>query len=441
MRGGFAGELAAIAPQFALLGCAADKVTLYGRVAIASEKARVRRPGAPCKAVLPRAEPRALRAPPCSSRRRADKALAAFEGDIGLRSSSAGLGTARLASLTGDGRFSWRDGGLTATYDLAGTDLTTGQAAIGRFALDGSLRTRRGISSGSRSIPRSTGRAVRLGRSSMPGSADAEKSADGTLLESILHQDSPGARARGRAGSLAADVIVRRTGARTVVVGSECRPARRQRRDAAVAVALPARLRGRCSGQYSGGFATGGQGLPRIAGRIEQRPASAMQASLSVAPYAAGSARVAIPRLALNQQGDGTLGFTGEAIAERSAPGGHADELVLPLTGSYSPDGRLALWSDCTEVRFAKLQLANLALDSHRLTLCPPRGADRALRCRRPADRRGCAFVAALGPPRRNPDRATQRSGRIRLAGDDFGKASRRIGLSHEEARDQAHRQ
>lgn len=373
LRGGFAGELAAVAPRLALSGCAADKVTLYGRVAIVGERPEFKGPVRLGTLSCPDQD-LALEGAAMQLSARADKALAAFEGDIGLRSGAAALGTVRLASLAGEGRFSWRDGGLTASYDLAGTDLATGQAAVGRLELDGSLRARRNFER----VEIDTtldGQGVRLGSELDTGLADAEKSADGTLLEPILHQVRQQLAREGRASRLSADVTLRRTGARTVVVV----PSAALRGGSGETLLSLSRFQlafgGGAAPEYSGGFATGGQGLPRIAGRIEERPGDVLQASLSVAPYAAGSSRVAIPRLALTERGDGTIGFTGEAIASGALPGGHADELVLPLAGSYSPGGRLALWNDCTEVRFARLQLANLALDGRRLTLCPPRGA------------------------------------------------------------------
>jgi hypothetical protein len=373
LRGGFAGELAAVAPRLALPGCAAERVTLYGTLAIADQRpgfdGPVRLGGLSCPD-----QSLALAGAAVQLKGRADKALAAFEGDVGLSAGAAALGDARLAALAGDGRFSWRDGGLTARYDLAATDLATEQAAVGRLKFDGSLRARRNFERVEIDT-KVDGQGVRLGSALDAGLADAEKSADGTLLEPILHQVREQLAREGRASRLAADVTVRRTGQRTVVVVPDAALRGGSGETLLSLSRFQLAFGGDAAPVYSGGFATAGQRLPRIAGRIEQRPGGPLHASLSVAPYAAGSARVAIPRLALTERGDGALGFAGEAIASGALPGGHADELVLPLAGSYSSEGRLALWTDCTEVRFAKLQLANLALDSHRLTLCPPRGA------------------------------------------------------------------
>src|SRR5690606_23355015 len=122
-------------------------------------------------------------------------------------------------------------------------------------------------------------------------------------------------------------------------------------------------------------FTTGGEGLPRIAGELEQRPGGGIEASLTMAAYEAGDARVAVPRLVLVQRPDGVLGFSGQALMSGPLPGGRAEALALPLSGSWSPAAGLAMWRDCAELRFDRLELANLTLERRGLTLCPPRGA------------------------------------------------------------------
>src|SRR5690606_9216684 len=95
---------------------------------------------------------------------------------------------------------------------------------------------------------------------------------------------------------------------------------------------------------FTGSFATGGEGLPRIVGRLDQRPDGTIEASLSMASYEAGSARLAVPRLVALQRSDGSLGFSGSALLSGALPGGRAEDLALPLSGSWSSAGGLALW-------------------------------------------------------------------------------------------------
>jgi hypothetical protein len=56
-------------------------------------------------------------------------------------------------------------------------------------------------------------------------------------------------------------------------------------------------------------------------------------------------------------------------------PGGHAEGLLLPLSGNWSSAGGLALWRQCTRLTFDSLRYANLTLERHGLTVCPAKGA------------------------------------------------------------------
>jgi hypothetical protein len=93
-----------------------------------------------------------------------------------------------------------------------------------------------------------------------------------------------------------------------------------------------------------------------------------------MAEYSAGGSRLALPELVLAQGADGGLGFAGQVRASGPLPGGRAENLVVPISGSYSR-GTLAMWNECTPVRFDRLEYANLTLDRQSLTLCPTPGA------------------------------------------------------------------
>jgi hypothetical protein len=124
--------------------------------------------------------------------------------------------------------------------------------------------------------------------------------------------------------------------------------------------------------RIAGSFATGGRDLPRIEGRIERRGQGGFTARLAMAEYAAGEGRLAIPGLVLVSSGE-SLGFSGRALVTGELPGGFARGLELPLSGNWS-DAGLALWRECTQLRFDSLRFANLTITRRGLTLCPPRG-------------------------------------------------------------------
>lgn len=372
LRGGFAGELAASAPRLALGGCEAQGATLYGRVRIEAERPWFEGPARVASAVCA-GQKFALVSFALQLSGRADKTLTAVEGDAGLRAGQASWADGRLAALSGTSHFTWREGGLTARYELAGTDLAAPQAAIARLGLDGWLRTRRGFDRLELDT-KVEGEGVRLGSGLDAALADAAKSSGDTLLGPILDRVRRQLALEGRRSRLAADLTLRRTGARTSVVIP-----RATLRGSSGATLLSLSRIQLVTGEggaprFAGSFATGGEGLPRVAGRVVQRSGGGLQANLSMAEYAVGGSRLTIPELALVQRGDGALGFAGQVQASGALPGGAAEGLVLPVSGNWSSARGLAMWNDCTKMRFERLQFANLTLGRQGLTLCPPRG-------------------------------------------------------------------
>jgi hypothetical protein len=93
-----------------------------------------------------------------------------------------------------------------------------------------------------------------------------------------------------------------------------------------------------------------------------------------MATYQAEGGSVAVPSLAIVSKGE-AIGFSGRSIVSGDLPGGHAEGLLLPLSGNWSSAGGLALWRRCTRLRFDSLRYANLTLERHGLTVCPAKGA------------------------------------------------------------------
>ncbi|EGD59157.1 hypothetical protein Y88_1219 [Novosphingobium nitrogenifigens DSM 19370] len=129
-----------------------------------------------------------------------------------------------------------------------------------------------------------------------------------------------------------------------------------------------------------GNFMTGGQDLPRITGTM----ASGSLASgkdggarfrLTMADYAAGGARLALPGLSVAQAGDGSLGFAGTVAMSGPISGGRVENLVLPVEGGLDGDGHLALLRRCVMPRFDRMQVGTLDLGRSTITLCPTNGA------------------------------------------------------------------
>lgn len=373
LRDGFAGELAAISPKLTAAGCEAARPTLYGRVRIESERPRFE---GPLRIARLECETQGLSLANAAVQLdgRADKALTGFEGKAGLRTGRAAYGGNRLASLAGTSQFTWREGGLTTQYDLEGRGLATAQAAAARIGLDGWLRTRRSFERIEAEAD-VEGEGVRLGGGLDAALADAAEATGDTLLGPILSQVRTRLAAEGRDSRLAGEVSLRRTGQRTSVVV----PRATLRGGSGATLLALSRFQsvsgGSAAPRVAGNFATGGAGLPRIVGRMEQRPGGTVETRISMAEYAAGASRLAVPELVLLQRPDGAIGFAGQVQASGALPGGRTEALVLPVSGNWSPSRGLAMWSGCADLRFERLQFANLSLDRRSLRLCPPRGS------------------------------------------------------------------
>jgi hypothetical protein len=373
LRGGFIGELAASAPQLTGAGCIVEKATLYGRVSVSDERPAFAGPLRFARLACD-GQDLALERGAIRIDGRADSKLASFDARGGLRTGAATYAGASLAGLSGTTQVSWRDGGLTARYDLAGDGLATALAAVSRIELDGSLRARRNFERIELDAD-VDGRGVRPGAALDRVLADAAGATRDTLLGPLLDRVRRQLAAEGKASRLAAEVTVRRTDGRATVAVPQ---ARWQGSSGSTLLAL-SRFQlagaGAAAPRFSGGFSTGGEGLPHIAGRMEQQPGGAVRVVASMAPYAAGGSRLAIPELVLVQRANGAIGFAGRALASGALPGGSADDLQVPLSGNWSRSTGLAMWHDCAALRFDRLQLANLTLERRGLTLCPPHGS------------------------------------------------------------------
>jgi hypothetical protein len=114
--------------------------------------------------------------------------------------------------------------------------------------------------------------------------------------------------------------------------------------------------------------------LPLIAGAMGRGTDGRDRLSLTMANYRAGIAAAAVPALALTMA-RGRVTMAGEAIVSGPLPGGTAQNLHLPIAGSWTSRG-LSLWPNCTRMAFDRLAFASLTLLRDGLTACPrPGGA------------------------------------------------------------------
>ena len=373
LRDGFSGILAAVAPQSRAAGCDLGRASLYGTVRVRDERPRF-------------AGPLRLASLACDSGRialgrtalaidaRIDPAFDGVDAQIrghGARPTLAGATAAE--SLGGTVRLGYRRGVIAARYDLAARAVRSGAAQVRQLATTGTLRAANGFARVEADGDLSA-RGLAPGADVDAALNAAAKATSGTLAAPMLAQVRAALRREGPGSRLAARYIWRGgPDGPTLVVPQ----ALLSGGGGDVLFGL-SRLRvapGSDSIRLSGNFSTGGAGLPRMVGRMEQGPRGQTVLRLRMAEYGAGDARLAIPELVVAQAADGALGFAGRAIASGALPGGRAERLVLPIDGRWSARGGLALWRKCANLSFDRLALADLVLERRGLTLCPAPGA------------------------------------------------------------------
>lgn len=371
LRDGFSGVLAATAPAVAFDSCKLTGATLYGTVKVAA--ARPAFDG-----------PLRLRSLDCGQGSvrlgqaslgldlRFDRDLAGANGTLGGNAQALRYGDLLAGTVRLSGKASWHDGQLTASYDLAAEDLRHPQARLASLGAKGTLRAGQGFDR-LRFETDFEGRGFQPGAALDRALAGAARSAEGTFagallrkLRGALEREARGSRFVGQASLRGAGGALSLTVPQATLTGGS-----------GESVLSLSRFQYGGEGglpRLSGNFATGGRDLPRIEGRILQTGRQGFTARLAMATYTAEGGSLAVPSLAIVSRG-AALGFAGRAIVSGDLPGGHAEGLLLPLSGNWSSAAGLSLWRECARLMFDSLRFANLTLERHGLTVCPAKGA------------------------------------------------------------------
>ncbi|WP_052761773.1 intermembrane phospholipid transport protein YdbH family protein [Aurantiacibacter luteus] len=406
LRGGFAGVLAATSERLDGGGCTANAPRLHARLSIDAERPRLAGPLRFDRLACHESE-LAVNDGTAILDVRVDRNLEDMAGTWRLATADAAFAGNRLAVMAGEGEASWRGGELAATYDLAARDLGTvagsariaaleGQvsfrdgawaalydlaarevasphASFTRLEVDGRVRT---LSDLARIDAEGEVRGIGL---SMGGDLDgaiagAAERTRGTLLAPLLDRLGLNLARELRGSTLAASFDARSTGALTSVAIPEARLRGGSGRTVLALSRGQLTLGSATLPRFAGNFATGGEGLPQITGRMEQAAGGALDLRLAMREYGAGQSSLAVPQMRVVQARDGRVALDGRVLASGPLPGGFAQGLDLPVDGTIAPDGSLALWNGCRAVRFERLAYANLTLDRQSLTLCPTNG-------------------------------------------------------------------
>ncbi|MEQ8772313.1 MAG: hypothetical protein RIC51_05680, partial [Erythrobacter sp.] len=427
---GFSGELAASAPGLGSEGCRAGGATLYGDVT--SEAG-----------ALSFAGPVRLREAQCGGLRlaRADIAArlvvpASFDAldarfDLAAERIAGGGGAA--ARLTGSGRAGWAEGVFNLRHDLAVEGVDAGFGRFARIEADGALRSVDGFAR-SEWDGEVTGEGLGLAAFDGDGAAQLESAVQGTPIAPLAARFARNFRAASRDGRVRADLTARiEDGALSLVI-----PEARLESGAGEAILAASRVSW-SAGALRGNLMTGGAGLPRITGRMEQAEGGGdLVFRLAMAPYeassrdgaAAAGARLAVPRMELRRTGAG-FAFAGLVETSGPIPGGRVEGLRLPLSGTYG-NGTLAIGRRCAAIAFEGLSYAALELGRESITVCPDSARamlvyDRALRLSLAAE--DLALAGTLGGARLRLGAA-----RAGLASEGFAVDDARIVLGEDEA-------
>lgn len=372
LRGGFAGIVAAVAPQLAGQGCAAGRTSFYGKIKVSGAKPRMEGP-LRLESLACEEQGIHLHNAAVGLDLVTDETLADIESDFDLRSGAGRYGDFALSGLNGQGELAFRKGKLNARYDAVMRGLQSPVAAApvltGKGHLRGDLDGRHYEWDADWE-----GNGVRLGSQIDSGLGSLVASSDGTFLAPIVERIRQSLKREGRGSRLLAQTTFRTTAQGMSLVvpqaslrgGSGATLLSLSRVQYAQKGAEPARL--------LGNFTTGGLGLPQITGRMEQEQGGKATLRLVMPEYRAGGGSLAIPALAVVQSPQGVLGFGGSLRAGGALPGGLADGLVLPVSGHWSQAAGLTLWRDCADVRFDRLVLGGARFEKRGVLLCPPAG-------------------------------------------------------------------
>jgi len=375
LGGGFAGTLAALAPTPQAGGCAADTLTAYGKVSV--EAGRPRFAGPVRLASLSCGKALALKDAALALDLTGDKDLngAAIKGrmETGLLSAP-GVGAQSLAL---GGELVLKHGALHGHIKGDAGGVQTAGLTARALGLDGDLDAKTDAKAEwANLVFRGTvsGNALARGAATERVLAGAQSAAAGTLAAPLLARLRAALAHEEHGSRLTGDVVLRREPERWSLVV----PTAQVRGGSSAALLAVSRLQVAGEGsdlpRLTGNFVMAGAGLPPISGRMEPGQGGRPALKLRMAEYRAGTDAVALPLLEIAQDAHGALAFTGTAQVSGAIPGGAVTALRLPISGSVSPRGDLALWPQCINPAFDSLQLGQLTLDRRQLTLCPAGG-------------------------------------------------------------------
>ncbi len=374
---GFEGVVAAVAPKLAFDQCQTGQASLYGSVTTADGQPnfagplRLRDLTCAANGALGAAS---MRQADIDVTLSADSALSGVEAALDLAIRQLAFDAGDVEEINGDLRFQWRDDLFNGQYDLSVSEVASSQISLSSLAAQGSVRALDDFERVEVEADLS-GSDLSLGSQLDQTLAGHQENSANTLFGPLIGKLRDGLKRQQRGSTVSGQLTARQTGNVTSLVV----PSAIVRGSGGQELLSLSRAQFSTAGangpRMAGNLRMGGDGLPDVRGRMEQRANGNLALQLAMAEYRAGDSAIALPQLSIEQTRDGAAKFTGLLSITGDLAAATVSDLELPLSGGWSARNGLSLWRNCTAARFATLQMASLTLEQRELTLCPPEGS------------------------------------------------------------------
>ncbi|WP_209347872.1 YdbH domain-containing protein [Pontixanthobacter sp. CEM42] len=369
---GFEGIVAAFAPNVRYGGCNAERASLYGDIATTAGRIKLEGPVRLAGLRCPDSGV-ALQDFGYQAATEIDADLASVSVDGTLSTGLLDGGVAQVDRLSGPLSFVFKDGKLDSRFAIVANAITSDHMAAQSLAVDGSLRMQDGFANAELQAD-IEGAGILISDGASTQLAQFETATDGTLLKPLIVKLSGALKREVRDASLQASVIGRHESeTQSLII-----PQAALRGSSGSQLLSLSRLQyaqnGSRTPRISGNFRVGGRDLPPLVGRMEFSGAGQSVFRVRMDQYGAGDSMIALPEMLVTQNESGAITFAGDVTASGPLPGGEAQNLRMPVSGSWSSAAGLQMWRQCTQIGFDNLAFANLELSSRSVTLCPAQG-------------------------------------------------------------------
>ena len=303
-----------------------------------------------------------------------------FDGRAELAAERVANGAIMAAGAGVRATFSGSPDALSGTASVIAERLASGGHRAERLAASGpyDLRFANGVEGVLEG--RASAGLVRLSPDTLAGLAGIDKGLNGTPLEAIAKAIGGASQAAGRLFALEGDYRARLGGGRVDVAV----PNARIRSATGAMLALNGRggdgegvrlaLGSGTLPTLDGVLRILGGGLPEGEVRLTRDARGALSGTARLAPYAAGTSRLALAPVRFSREAGGRTRI--DTVVTLSGPfaGGRVEGAAMRLSARLDRDGALTLNPSCTDARFERLAVSGVVFDPARLRLCASDG-------------------------------------------------------------------